>query len=179
MTDPMTLTLASDAGAGATRRILDFARSEVFERTFREGMVLVEETAAYLDGPGRAASKRLDRIAALAYAGESMRLTTRLMQVASWLLVQRAVREGEMTLSEASSDKYRFTDRDRADLPGFNGVTTLPETLKGLMSRCEMLYDRVRRIDESMYAAHAAEPPPNQVTSQMARLRAVFGDGDR
>jgi len=73
--------------------IADFARSELFERTFQEGMDLVEETAAYLDGGGRQESKRLDRNAALAYAAESMRLTTRLMQVASWLLVQRAVRE--------------------------------------------------------------------------------------
>lgn len=172
MTDRM-LSVANDAAA--SRRILDFARSEVFERTFREGMVLVEETAAYLDGPGRAASKRLDRLAALAYAGESMRLTTRLMQVASWLLVQRAVRDGEMTLAEASNDKYRFTDRDRADLPGFNGAASLPDALKGLMSRCEMLYDRVRRIDESMYATQDLQPAANHVSSQMERLRAAFG----
>ena len=170
----MSLSVATDAVAG--RRILDFARSEVFERTFREGMVLVEETAAYLDGPGRAASKRLDRLGALAYAGESMRLTTRLMQVASWLLVQRAVREGEMSLSEASNDKYRFTERDRSDLPGFNGAAALPDSLKGLMSRCELLYERVRRIDENMYTGLGAEEAPNEVTTQMARLRAAFGD---
>ena len=75
-------------------------------------MGLVEETAAYLDGPGRAASKRLSRAAALAYAGESMRLTTRLMQVASWLLVQRAVRDGEIQLTEAASEKYRLISRE-------------------------------------------------------------------
>jgi regulator of CtrA degradation len=173
MTDRPTLSVANDTAA--SRRILDFARSEVFERTFREGMVLVEETAAYLDGPGRSASKRLDRLAALAYAGESMRLTTRLMQVASWLLVQRAVRDGEMSLAEASHDKYRFTDRDRSDLPGFSGAASLPDTLKGLMSRCEMLYDRVRRIDESMYAAPEAPHAANHVVSQMDRLRAAFG----
>ncbi|HVV34621.1 MAG TPA: DUF1465 family protein, partial [Vitreimonas sp.] len=74
-------------GSFDAKRASDFARSELFERTFKEGMAMVEETAAYLDGPGRAASKRLSRAAALAYAGESMRLTTRLMQVASWLLV--------------------------------------------------------------------------------------------
>ena len=74
--------------------VQDFAASELFERTFQEGMDLVEETAAYLDGGGRQESKLLSRNAALAYAGESMRLTTQLMQVASWLLVQRAVREG-------------------------------------------------------------------------------------
>ena len=63
-------------------RVRDFTASELFDRTFREGMELVEAAATYLDGPGRQQSKLLSRNAALAYAGESMRLTTRLMQVA-------------------------------------------------------------------------------------------------
>ena len=92
--------------------IQDFARSELFERTFLEGMELVEETAGYLDGPGRQESKLLTRNAALAYAGESMRLTTRLMQVASWLLVQRAVREGDMPPESACEDRYRLSAED-------------------------------------------------------------------
>ena len=46
--------------------VRDFARSELFDRTFREGMELVEETAAYLDGDGRRESKMLSRAAALA-----------------------------------------------------------------------------------------------------------------
>jgi regulator of CtrA degradation len=41
--------------------ILDFARSELFDRTFQEGMELVEETASYLDGDGRRESKLLSR----------------------------------------------------------------------------------------------------------------------
>ncbi|MGH6909412.1 MAG: DUF1465 family protein, partial [Phenylobacterium sp.] len=50
--------------------IQDFARSELFQRTFQEGMDLVEETASYLDGSGRQSSKLLSRNAALAYASE-------------------------------------------------------------------------------------------------------------
>jgi regulator of CtrA degradation len=169
MTDRPVATLA----CASERRVLDFARSEVFDRTFREGMLLVEETAAYLDGPGRAASKQLDRVAALAYAGESMRLTTRLMQVASWLLVQRAVREGEMTLEDAGSEKYRFSTRVR-EVPPYAGQDRLPETLQGLMGRCDQLFDRVKRIDESMYEPTDASEE-NPVSNQMARLRAAFG----
>lgn len=70
--------------------------SEAFSALFREGMKLIEETANYLDGPGRDHSRTLDRAGALTYATESMRLTTRLMQLASWLLLQRAVNEGEL-----------------------------------------------------------------------------------
>src|ERR1700712_35819 len=90
--------------------VLDFASSELFDRTFDEGMTLVEETAAYLDGAGRQDAKHLSRTGALAYAGESMRLTTRLMQVASWLLVQRAVKEGAMPASDACDERYRLAE---------------------------------------------------------------------
>ena len=54
---------------------------------------------------------------ALGYAAESMRLTTRLMQVASWLLVQRAVREGEMPPEAACAEAYRLGEEAPGDAP--------------------------------------------------------------
>ena len=68
-------------------------------------MSLVEETAGYLDGQGRAASKVLPRMASVLYAAESMRLTTRLMQMASWLLLQRAVNNGEMSRDQVLAEQ--------------------------------------------------------------------------
>src|SRR5579884_3780180 len=84
------------------------AGSDAFKNLFREGMLLVEEAAAYLDGDGRDDSKALPRAEALAYAAESMRLTTRLMQLASWLLLQRAVNEGEISLAQANKERTRI-----------------------------------------------------------------------
>ena len=52
-------------------------------------------------------SRDLTRSGSLSYATESMRLTTRLMQIASWLLLQRAVNEGEMTVEQASQEKAK------------------------------------------------------------------------
>jgi regulator of CtrA degradation len=69
-----------------------------FTTLYREGMALIEDVAAYLDGDGRAESRGLPRETSFVYATESMRLTTRLMQLASWLLLQRAVNEGELTV---------------------------------------------------------------------------------
>jgi regulator of CtrA degradation len=170
MTDT-TQTSPSKAPFDA-KRSMEFARSELFERTFKEGMALVDETAAYLDGPGRAASKRLSRAAALAYAGESMRLTTRLMQVASWLLVQRAVRDGELQSVEASSEKYRLISRDPQPSQTFAGSDELPETLKGLIIRGGAIYERVRRLDETMY--DGGEEAANAVNDQMELLTRAF-----
>ncbi len=152
--------------------IQDFASSELFDRTFAEGMELVEETAAYLDGSGRQDSRMLSRGAALSYAGESMRLTTRLMQVASWLLVQRAVREGDMPAAEASQDRYRLNkaaaaeDAADADLPG---------GLLSLLERSSRLYERVLHLDRRMYVEATDVAAPHPVLSQMERLEAAFG----
>ena len=86
------------------------AASNQFKTLYSEGMGLVEETASYLDGSGRAASKVLPRMASVLYAAESMRLTTRLMQMASWLLLQRAVNNGEMSRDQVISEKSKVAD---------------------------------------------------------------------
>lgn len=159
----------SDARAGQVR---DFARSELFARTFSEGMELVEETAAYLDGEGRREAKLLSRAAALAYASESMGLTTRLMQIASWLLVQRAVREGDMEPSAACDPRYRLSIRPPSGEPTH---PDLPMALIELMVRAEKLAERVVYLDRRMFLEAPEEAPENPVLSQLDRLKAAFG----
>ena len=155
--------------------IQDFARSELFERTFQEGMDLVEQTARYLDGEGRQESKLLSRDAALAYAGESMRLTTRLMQVASWLLVQRAVRVGDMAPAAACEDRYRLNSDAvaRGEVP--TPRSQLPHSLTRLADRAERLYDRVRHLDKQMYLESQIHERANAVRGHMDRLKTAFG----
>jgi regulator of CtrA degradation len=156
--------------------IRDFARSELFERTFQEGMELVEETASYLDGEGRQESKLLSRNAALSYAAESMRLTTRLMQVASWLLVQRAVREGDMAPAAACEDRYRMASDEATNTPETKAARgELPSGLTRLADRAERLYERVRHLDSRMYVENAVEEPTNPVRSHFDRLKSAFG----
>jgi regulator of CtrA degradation len=155
--------------------VKDFASSELFDRTFQEGMELVEETASYLDGAGRQESKALDRAAALGYASESMRLTTRLMQVASWLLVQRAVREGDMEPSLACDARYRLAAETAARRDIAASIGVLPIGLLDLLERSERLYERVMHLDRRMYLDAANEPAPHPVLSQLAKLQAAFG----
>ena len=165
---------AEAEGVWRTGVVKDFAASELFDRTFQEGMALVEETAAYLDGAGRHESKSLARKAALAYASESMRLTTRLMQLASWLLVQRAVREGQMAAEEACRDRYRLTE-DLFRPPAADSADQLPPGLLRLLERACTLYERVLHLDRRMYLDPAADTESHPVLSQYDRLAAAFG----
>ncbi len=170
-----------DARAGAVQ---DFARSALFDRTFQDGMALVEDTAAYLDGAGRQEARLLARSAALAYANLSMRLTTQLMQVASWLLVQRAVREGDMAAVEACDARYRLSTPVAEDLVADveaevrviveEDGPALPMGLLGLLDRSRRLYERVAHLDTRMYCAPSPDADSNPVMSQLDRLRAAF-----
>ncbi|GGZ29825.1 protease adaptor protein RcdA [Asticcacaulis endophyticus] len=153
--------------------VRDFARSDLFDRTFKEGMALVEETAAYLDGDGRRDSRLLNREDALAYAGESMRLTTRLMQIASWLLVQRAVREGDMEAADACEERYRLTPVQSSSA---DGAEKMPDGLISLLDRANRLYDRISHMDKRMFIdAESEVPAVNQVLNQMQLLQNAFG----
>jgi regulator of CtrA degradation len=148
--------------------------SAAFGNLFREGMDLVEETAAYLDGVGRAEAKALDRAVSLTYATESMRLTTRLMQLASWLLLHRAVKEGEMTLTQANREKTKV--KLSAAEPGpRETVEKLPPHLQDLIARSMSLQARVRRLDATIHAPPTERPPiGNPLVPQLNRLKAAF-----
>jgi regulator of CtrA degradation len=148
--------------------------SAAFNTLFREGMDLVEETAAYLDGAGRIEAKALDRAVSLTYATESMRLTTRLMQLASWLLLHRAVKEGEMTLTQANREKTKVK-LSAAD-PGPNDmVEKLPSQLQSLIERSMTLQAKVRRLDTTIHAPAAERAAiGNPLVPQLNRLKAAF-----
>jgi regulator of CtrA degradation len=152
------------------------ASSSAFKDLFREGMTLVEEAASYLDGPGREESRVLPRPAALAYSTESMRLTTRLMQVASWLLLQRAVNEGELTSREAQAERLRvkLSREDYGCRPEI--FEQLPPTLRSLSYRSMRIQERVMHLDQGLVVAHSREPVKarSEVASQVERLRAAF-----
>jgi regulator of CtrA degradation len=157
----------------------------IFSRSFRplydEGMALVERTADYLDGTGRLEVKRLSRLAATLYAAESMRLTTRLMQVASWLLLQRAASSGEMSREQVLAEKAKVsldTGSAHQDAPGW---AELPEQFRELVEHSLDLQKRVRRMDEDLYGQRS-EPGQdgragNPVSDQITLLRTAFGRG--
>ena len=148
------------------------ASSQAFSLLFKDGMALVEETATYLDGPGRQESKKLQRSAALAYATESMRLTTRLMQLASWLLLHRAVKEGEMSLAQANKEKtkVRLSVGDPADP---DTMRVLPQRLGELIERSLKLQERVRRLDTTIHKP-AEQAEDNPIERQLGLLKAAF-----
>ena len=166
----------SDRSQGETALVQFSERltnSAAFGALFREGMDL-SRRPPYLDGAGRTEAKALDRTVSLTYATESMRLTTRLMQLASWLLLHRAVKEGEMTLTQANREKTKV--KLSAAEPGPDDmIEKLPQQLQDLIGRSMALQAKVRRLDTTIHApAIERAAIGNPLVPQLNRLKAAF-----
>ena len=160
-----------------------FQASEQFDVVFRNGMALVEKTATYLDREGRAAAKKLSPQISVLYATESMRLTTRLLDLASWLLIRRGLKEGEITQEEAKRKRQRVKLKALGRPSHIRDFEELPEGLQDLIIQSFALHDRIVQLDRAM-SYEAAEPEAlipaqtaaeNPVASQLSMLTAAFG----
>lgn len=146
----------SDARAELTPRVVD--------SLYVEAMVLADEARAYFDSSARDDRMALDPMARVGFACESLKVTTRLMQVIAWLLNRRAVAAGELSPALAAGPERRLGDAppsDEALLP------SLPEQALALIRSSQELYDRIRRIDEGA----SPEPQPSPARSLLSRLQ--------
>ncbi len=148
------------------------AESPRFKTLFRDGMDLVEQVAAYLDGPGRSEAKTLSRAVAVAYAAESMRLTTRLMQVASWLLVQRGVNEGDLSSDQAEAEKHKVRLHAQDVASGPSLFAQLPASLQDLTARSIRLQNRIIYLDRTIRVPEdEVQAAPIRILSELDRQR--------
>ena len=152
-----------------------YAQSDTFRTLFQDGMTLVEETANYLDGEGRVAAKSLARPASIVYATESMRLTTRLMQLASWLLLHRSVNDGDMTIAQASEEKRKIRLEQLVTNMNGPGWDNLPDEFKSLVSRSLALQKRIEQIDASLLEDESQPENANPVGDQIRDLAEAIG----
>ena len=155
-----------------------FAASEQFDAVYAQGMELVERTAAYLDGPGRQEAKQLKPHVALTYSTESMRLTARLLDLASWLLIRRSLRDGDITEEEARRKRARLKLHTSGRPSHIANFHELPVGLQALIKESFVLSDRIMRIDRSLEPVsenEATRPAAkNPVAAQIAEIQAAF-----
>ncbi len=154
-----------------------FAFSDKFHKLFRDGMSLVEESANYLDGAGREAAKTLNKNSVVLYGTESMRLTTRLMQLASWLLLQRAANEGEMTTEQFQEEKKKVKLHTLPESTINADWEQLPDLFCDLVRRSITLQNRITAIDAEVYEMKEAETEEetNPVRQQLDLLSTALG----
>lgn len=121
-----------------------------FRRTYDETMTLMVEARNYMAYVERRERERAGVVTGLRMSCEAMRVTSRLTQVMAWLMVQRAVHEGEISADEALTEPHRLSGGDVCLDETFTGDETLPGGLRSLMDRSYRLYVRIARIEEQM-----------------------------
>jgi regulator of CtrA degradation len=96
------------------------------------------------------------------------------MQLASWLLLHRAVKEGEMTLTQANREKTKVK-LSAADPGPDDIIEKLPLQLQELIARSMALQTKVRRLDTTIHAPAAERASiGNPLVPQLNRLKAAF-----
>ena len=125
---------------------------------------------------GRKEAKKLAHPVSVAYATESMRLTTRLLDLASWLLVQRSLKEGEISREEALSRREGMRLRPFSQPSHITHFDALPDGLQALIEESYALSDRIWQLDQALNASEGDEiaAPRNPVNDRIEQLHAAF-----
>ena len=178
-TGTWTNAMPEDAQTNTISLAKHSIRSGAFDRLYAEGMDLVDEASSYLDNDGRAAARKMDAEIATLYASESMRLTTRLMQLASWLLLQRAANTGEMTAEQVSEEKAKVRLQGFAANFGEPGWASLPDGFRDLVERSLVLQRRVAYIERAGEIDETADASGNPIGDRVQALARELSVGSR
>jgi regulator of CtrA degradation len=135
---------------------------------YTEAMVLADEARSYFDRQGREDRDSLDPILRVGFSCESLKVTTRLMHIIAWLLTQRAVEAGELSVLEARRPARRLGEAPESDEAV---IDKLPDSARALIAASRDLYARVERLDE---AGPEGDPQVSPARSLLSRLERSF-----
>jgi regulator of CtrA degradation len=119
-------------------------------RTYDETMDLMIEARNYMRYVEQRERRRAEAATGLRISCEAMRVTSRLTQVMAWLLMQRAVEEGEITAEQALAESNRISGAEVCLDDSFGEDDRLPRGLRSLMDRSLRLYCRIVRLEAQM-----------------------------
>ncbi|MEP9357154.1 DUF1465 family protein [Sphingomonas sp. KR3-1] len=141
---------------------------KLIDSLYVEAMLLADEARGYFDELGRNEREALEALNRVAFSCESLKVTTRLMHIIAWLLTQRAVDAGEISLGDALAPSRRLGDAPETEEALLDAM---PEHAVAIINTSIDLYRRVARLDESLEGTAPVESPAR---SMMDRLAAAF-----
>lgn len=136
---------------------------KLLDGLYLEAMVLTDEARSYFDIEGPQEQHLLDPRRRLAFACESLRVTTKLMQVVSWLLVHKAAQTDPSRGRDHPARLASFYSLDE-DSPELEQLT---ERALEIVLAANDLYDRVRRLDDQLERGGPLESPALQLLGRL------------
>lgn len=134
---------------------------------------MADEARSYFDAGEAGQYGLAEPLRRVAFACESLKVTTRLMHIIAWLLSQRAWQRGEIGDGEMADEKYRL-GRATATDPAL--AADFPFAARALIDASQELYGRVARLQERMdrMSQIAAAPEISPARALMDRLNTAF-----
>lgn len=126
------------------------SRNAFLERTFEETLSLMVEARNYLTQVGGKPAGTAD---GMRVSCESLRVTSRLVQVMAWLMQHKAVDAGEITLAEALSEERRLGGHGVCTDASWHADQALPRGLRDLLDRSHSLFRRIERLEAQIERA--------------------------
>jgi regulator of CtrA degradation len=129
---------------------------KLVDALYTEAMILADEARSYFDRDPMAGQVTPE--VAVSFSCESLKVTTRLMHSIAWLLNQKALRAGELSLAEANSGA-----RDLGYAPASDDFQMLrfPEEAQALIRASEDLYFRLQRLNMAIHKQDNESPAPH------------------
>ena len=121
-----------------------------FHRTYDETMALLIEARSYALYHDVANQRAVAPAVRLQMSYESLRVTSRLIQVMAWLLAQKAVDAGELTPEQGADEFYALSGGSICSDAAGPENEALPPGLRSLLDHSYNLYARVLRLDEQV-----------------------------
>jgi regulator of CtrA degradation len=117
------------------------------ERMYNEAYSLLLETRNYMTYIAPQLRSEMAPEDRLFVTYQSTRLTSRLLEMMSWLMAQKAIHGGEMTREQAREQGFTISNDDVCRFDEAEQSNILPEGLRSLLERSERLYSRLLRLD--------------------------------
>ncbi len=140
--------------------------SRLIDSLYTEAMLLADEARSYFDDSGRDERSLLTPFARVGFACESLKVTTRIMHIVAWLLTQRAIESGEISVHGSKRPERRLGHAQDSDE---TVIAQLPESAQRLIGASAELYARVKRIDEGNYEGEGNQSPARALMGRLER----------
>jgi len=122
---------------------------------YHEALDLLSEAHTYISYRQALDESKMSPRQRLLMSYETMRLTARLTQIMAWLMMQRAVQQGDMGRDETgfdpaievSTEVLALDERETEE-------AELPRGLRYLMEKSHGLYTRIQRLEEQYKVVH-------------------------
>ncbi|RME67541.1 MAG: DUF1465 family protein [Alphaproteobacteria bacterium] len=144
-------------------RVIDdaVARPALADRLYDEAVALADEARTYFGMHSKLDRQRLAPIDRVLYTCESLRISTRLMHVISWLMVRKAVARGEITAEEGLRAERRLGDAELCQQTERGALRRMPPMVSSLSYRSQAIFDRAWRMEQDLLAQAARQDRPH------------------